>query len=194
MKTLLVWLCLCGFCAADNMFGLGEPEPTMAGVSVELFGMDTPVQTTHREVVIARDGVLPIRTTAAKMVAVAANVTERVLRPIIRRSTRNWTDPDVGNWTASNLREHLLGEFQSPQHRGSVPLSELNRSLSDLIAIHANLHEGWAWDGSSKVTATVRQTVVIPRQVVRYQSFQSTCPGGVCPTNGEQSFRLFRRR
>lgn len=74
-----------------------------------------------------------------------------VLLPVVHRSGRNWTDPDVGRWSESTLRRHLLGELESPEHRGQVPPGQLvGRSLKELIAIHANLHEGWSWDGQPK--------------------------------------------
>lgn len=83
-----------------------------------------------------------------------------VLLPVVHRSGRNWTDPDVGRWSESTLRRHLLGELESTQHRGQVPPEQLvGRSLKELIAIHANLHEGYNWDGQPKQKQVPRRSV-----------------------------------
>lgn len=115
---------------------------------------------------------------------------------IIKRSSAPWIDPDIGPWTESKLRRHLLGELASPQHRGDVPANELKgRSLAELKAIHANLHEGWNWDGSPKVSPS-RDTVFEEIDPGFGECFSpmpgSQCPGGRCPPQSRPLFRRFR--
>jgi hypothetical protein len=100
---------------------------------------------------------------------------------VVRVARSSWADSSVGAWTVETLRSHLRGELASGQHRGRVPMAELEgRTLRELKDIHDNLHEGYAWNGR-----TVTRTV---------QTYQSNCPGGVCPTPSYQPVRrLFRR-
>lgn len=92
------------------------------------------------------------RCSYSQIVEVAAFTVKpaKVLQPVFHRSGRNWTDPDVGRWSVETITRHLKGEIESPQHRGKVPLDQLEgRSLMELIAIHANLHEGYQWNGTA---------------------------------------------
>jgi hypothetical protein len=208
MRSLIAWMLLCGFCAADDTFGLGEPEPVQCVSVGDTFGLAESItaKSSGKDASKATDGiflkreVIPLGKISfdeKELKSVIPAKEKSGLLPVIRRSQNNWTDPDVGAWTPSKLREHLMGDFQSPVHRGSVPLSQLQgRSLSDLLAIHANLHEGWNWDGTSKrqlQVATIKERLTVPATVRSFRSVE-TCPSGNCPTGGQQSFRLFRRR
>lgn len=118
---------------------------------------------------------------------------------IIRRSSSAWTDPDIGPWSTSTLKKHLRGELESTQHRGMVPSQELDgRSLSELKAIHANLHEGWTWDGRSRQSRrTVTKSTEMPPANTDGPAFYfdaaPNCPNGFCPGNSNRPFlRRFR--
>jgi hypothetical protein len=204
--TFIVWLMLCGFTFADNMFGLGDPEPVEVAVftSAETFGLGdvdpiqqpTPAVRQDGQLAIALRRESPVRDGLFENKPVRS-VVKAALLPVVRRSEADWTDPDVGTWTALTLIRHLEGELESPQHRGLVPAGQLvGRSLADLKAIHANLHEGWAWDGRERRVATVKRSLhVQPPTVRQFLTVQSSsqCPGGVCPTNQSRP-RIFRRR
>jgi len=112
---------------------------------------------------------------------------------IVDRSRSTWTDPAIGSWTAGKLTAHLRGKLGEATHRGVVPASELTgRTLDELLVMHANLHEGWSWDGSPLILDSPPKPVAVKPQVVYRQT--SNCPGGVCPTNTTFRGRLFRWR
>jgi hypothetical protein len=90
---------------------------------------------------------------------------------VVRRARSYWTEGGRP-WTVETLRVHLFGH--------QVPSEQLNgRTLRELVDMHDNIHEGYSWSG-------VQRTVTV-------QKYQSSCPGGVCPTPSYQPRRLFRR-
>jgi hypothetical protein len=156
---------------ANDTFGLGTPKTEPIAVSTgETFGLTSNVVVIRQAVVVQkkRQPVTPVRS----------------LIPVVRRAAGSWMDASVGVWTQAKLSAHLRGEIASSQHRGAVPISQIDgRSVQELLAIHDNLHEGWSWDGSTRV-----RTVTVQRSTV-----QPSCPSGVCPTPSRQRVVLFRR-
>lgn len=188
MKTIVIWLLLCGCVCADDMFGLVTEVRTETVVIEDMFGLEpTPARR-------------PVATVTKKVAAITEQLAEQprsivktVLRPVVRRGTGPWIDPDVGSWQVETLTNHLKGELESTQHRGSVPHDQLiGRSLRELKAIHANLHEGFAWHGGASSAITTQKTATIESRL-EIAPRNSTCPGGVCPTTSARP-RLFGRR
>jgi hypothetical protein len=164
MRGWVFILCLIASPCYGQSFGLCSGFETRS-----LYGLTVTVK--QEQKVEAKQESKP----EAKEVKVARQV-------IVRRARSSWVDASVGAWSVEKLRSHLRGELASAQHRGLVPASELEgRSLQELADIHDNLHEGYAWNGD-----------VIQRRTVTVQKYQSSCPGGVCPTN-QPVRRLFRR-
>lgn len=191
MKPLIaILICLLTIPASAQTFGLGpEVVEVTAVVTAETFGLgDVP-----RSVLVATPTLAPIKQRAATVLSAPRTVLRSVTEaaptriPIVRRALRSWTDRTVGPWSVTTLTLHLRGELESPQHRGYVPVEQLEaRTLVELQDIHDNLHEGWIWDGSARRVTTVQRTV----------SVQSSCPGGVCPTTSHTTIRrglLWRR-
>ena len=155
--------------AHAQTFGLGGEPVQAAAYCPDSFGLaieqSTPIKSTP-----------PIRTRTK----------------IIVRSYEPWTDPALGKWTASKLTAHLRGKLGEATHRGVVPAAELTgRTLDELLVMHANLHEGWSWDGARLIRDSPKPVAVKPPVVYRSTS---NCPGGICPTNTTFRGRLFRWR
>ena len=117
----------------------------------------------------------------------------RIRTKIVDRSRSTWTDPAIGSWTAGKLTAHLRGTLGDTVHRGVVPVAELTgRTVDELLVMHANLHEGWSWDGARLIRDSPAKPVAVKPPVV-YRS-TSNCPGGVCPTNTISRGRFLRWR
>jgi len=195
LSTLILIVLLCpAACFADDMFGLGDAGVAEASVvsSAETFGLSNdPTPAVRYESQLAN--VLPRKSTATERPSVVVRTVE-VKKPariqIVRRALSEWTINSV-SWTVGSLRSHLLGS----NHQ--IPVEQLDgRALSELRAIHDNLHEGWAWDGSSRIRSVVvsgNQEIVRSRTVTRQSLINQSCPGGRCPTNQSYGRRLFRR-
>lgn len=174
--------CLCLHTEAnanESLFGLGvSPVKNVAASST--FGLGPSV--------VAITSTSPTTQEAAKPDTPPPVAHSRIA--VVRAARSSWADSSVGSWTVETLRLHLRGELASGQHRGRVPMAELDgRSLRELKDIHDNLHEGYAWNGG---TAQAKAATI--------QSYRSTtvsggnCPGGVCPVPQSRPVRrLFRR-
>ncbi len=191
---ILIVLLLPSVCFADDMFGLGDTEVAEASVvsSAETFGLSNePTPAVRHESQLVNTLIRKSPATDRPLISVRTVEVKKPARiQIIRRALSDWTINSV-SWTVSSLRSHLHGI----NHQ--IPVEQLDgRTLSELKAIHDNLHEGWLWDGSSRirsVVVSVNQEMVRSRVVTRQSIVNQTCPGGRCPTNQSYGRRLFRR-
>jgi len=180
--------------ANDGTFGLGVSTGNhFSTVSTFGLGADCVEDKATTKSAAAID---PPSVVAKPVVSASVETVTASRVAVVRRARSSWVDSSVGAWSVEKLRSHLRGELASPQHRGSVPTSELEgRTLRELADIHDNLHEGYAWDGGGASAAVVRS------RSVTVQSFQTpakvasgSCPGGVCPSPTARPIRrLFRR-
>ncbi len=202
MRWIALFLLMCGSVQADDMFGLGEPRVEVETSVGDTFGLSSPLGGGLKSA-------LPKTPSVAPRLEPATAVEPRMaFIPIVRRAKGNWTDPDVGAWSATTLTLHLKGELESSQHRGLVPAGQLaGRSLRELRDIHDNLHEGFAWDGTVKQSLqvvtnsrvdslpTIRSSLMV-QNVGRFPQVltSSQCPPGVnCPQQTtSRRFRVFR--
>jgi hypothetical protein len=158
---LMACLVVASFPAASaanaQTFGLGVSSEANS-VTVSTFGLGSTAAFTSA--VLTQEVVKPDTPPPA-----ISPVVQRVT--VVRRARAYWTEGGRP-WTVATLRSHLVSH--------QVPSGELAaRSLTELVNMHDNIHEGFTWSGVTRTTTT---TV-------------SSCPGGVCPTY--QPRRLFRR-
>jgi len=102
-----------------------------------------------------------------------------VVEPV-RVSSTHWNVQGNWNYSASEIADHL---------RTTHGVNPAGKSLSEMTAMHDNLHNGYAASGRvlqpavSAVTTTKSTTrYVAPRRTRLFSRAYSSCPGGVCPT------------
>jgi|694.fasta_scaffold29179_9 hypothetical protein len=98
----------------------------------------------------------------------------------VRMSSTRWNVQGNWNYSASEIADHL---------RTTHGVNPAGKSLSEMTAMHDNLHNGYAAYGrvsqpTASVVTTTKSTTryATPRRTRLFSRGYSNCPGGVCPT------------
>ena len=166
MVRLLVFvsICLVYSSSLGQTFGLKSCETKYE--TKTMYGLQVKVANSPKN---ANDSTSLV--SAAEPVAVPSVVSSTQKVSVVRRARAYWTEGGRP-WNYETIRVHLI--------KHQVPSSQLSLlTFKEMVDAHDNIHEGFTWSG-------VQRTVTV-------QAYQSSCPGGVCPTPSYQPRRLFRR-